>query len=98
MAIYRNREDFKNGSESKVELLQPAMELSIGIYALKDVPDCAIVSGFVREVETEEDIKESPVNPNKPTILFAAPSEPPQETLPKGEPSPTTEPKGETKK
>jgi hypothetical protein len=98
MAIYRDRKDFEKGPETKVELLQPAMELSIGIYALKDVPDCAIISGFVREVESKEDIETSPVNPNKPTILFAAPSEPPQETLPKGEPSPTTEPKGEVKK
>lgn len=78
------REDFQGGEEGDVELLLAAEDLPAGIYKLKDVPDCAIVAGFVREIKPEE-IETSPVNPNTPPILFATPTAPPPETLPKGE-------------
>jgi hypothetical protein len=95
MSIYRKREDFKNGAEADVELLVPAGDLPMGIYKLKDVPDCAIIAGYVREAETEEDIKTSPVNTNTPPVLFSEPTAPPPEVLPKGELPPTE--KGEKK-
>lgn len=95
MTVYRKREDFKVGNEGDVELLMPAGDLLAGIYKLKDVPDCAIVAGYVREIESEEDAKTSPVNTNTPPLLFAAPSAPPPETLPKGESVDTS--KGEKK-
>lgn len=96
MSAYRDRNQFKGGAEADVELLLPAEGLLAGIYKLKDVPDCAILAGYVRELESEDDIKNSPVNPETPTLLFAAPAAPPPETLPKGEVIPT-ENKGEKK-
>lgn len=77
------REDFKSGEEGDVELLIAAGDLPAGIYKLKDVPECAIVAGFVREIKPEE-IETSPVNPNTPPVLFATPAAPPPEILPKG--------------
>ena len=87
---YRDRKDFEGGEEADVELLIAAGDLPAGIYKLKDVPDCAIETGFVREVKTEEEIKESPVNQDAPLTLFAAPTAPPPEILPKGETVPDT--------
>lgn len=81
---YRKREDFKGGEETDVELLLAAGDLLAGVYKLKDVPDCAIVAGYVRELKSEEEIKNSPVNQTTP-MLFAAPTAPPNEVLPKGE-------------
>ncbi len=93
---YRSREEFEGGEDSDVELLIAAGDLPAGIYKLKDVPDCAIVAGFVREVKSEEEIKESPVNQDNPAILFANPTAPPPEILPKGETVPDAT-KGEKK-
>ncbi|HEY9610602.1 hypothetical protein [Allocoleopsis sp.] len=81
---YTKREDFQGGEEGDVELLIAAGDLPAGIYKLKEVPDCAIVAGFVREIKPE-DVETSPVNPNTPPILFATPTAPPPEILPKGE-------------
>ncbi len=92
---YHKREEFKGGDESDVELLIAAGDLPAGIYKLKDVPDCAIVTGFVRELNSQEEIENSPVNQSVP-VLFANPAAPPPETLPKGETAPEVT-KGEKK-
>lgn len=82
---YRSRGEFKGGEEADVELLLAAGDLPAGIYKLKDVPDCAIIAGYVRELKSEEEIQNSPVNQNTPPALFANPAAPPPEVLPKGE-------------
>lgn len=80
---YRKREDFKGGEETDVELLLAAGDLLAGVYKLKDVPDCAIVAGYVRELKSEEEIKNSPVN--QTTSMLSGYLPPPNEVLPKGE-------------
>lgn len=81
----RTREEFEGGEDANVELLIAAGDLPAGIYKLKEVPDCAIVAGFVRELHSQEEIENSPVNQNVPPVLFANPTAPPPEILPKGE-------------